>query len=555
MSSVRDVTSNESSVRRRHPFGSAKDRSDDFSGPNGSGGRKENYERISTGGDYGGNRYSRTDRMDYSSSNRSRAYQHHQGYSSSRLSTSPGRDFGRMKRSGSRPRTPDMNGSHESRDPNRYSHYYRNRFGNHSPEEYQNLRMSNLDDNLDDVKLKLLLEKIFERYADTMSVRIVHHENSDFGGNRLAYVNFTRPGDAREARRTIMPRVRKYLGDGVKVDPAGIIVDQSGRLVSNDFNRGGYSGGGSGTRTYPPMRGGGSGVRSNYYSGGSGRDRSRNSLSPDGDDERFYSRRGDNGSDKSRQSQTPIGSKSGAYPPLTRTSDAYSNRGDRGSPDRHRPQSASGHASPNLPDRLEHPNAEATVMSSAKITPNRTLFVGNLDPSITVDDLKLKFEKFGVIEDVDVKRGDHHPHGLPYAFIRYQNLDMAEAARQNLSGTTILGYRCKIGFGKPLDSRRLWVGGLGVGSSLQMLEREFDRFGAIERIDFVKGDNHAYILFDNLDAAIEARKRMRNSYLPDAEGREKYPIRVDFAADSEAVGVTGAAAVYTTGKVLVVEGS
>lgn len=536
-------------MRRRHQFGSSKDRTDNFGVQNvSSSGRKENYDRLNPSGDYsryGGNNNGRSDRPDYSSG-RSRPYHHQsnpQVYSSQgrRASVSPGRDYGRFKRSNSRPRTPDVNGSHESRDPNRYSHYYRNRFGNHSPEEYQNLRMSNLDDNLDDVKLKLLLEKVFERYTDTMSVRIVHHENSDFGGNRLAYVNFTRAGDAREARRAIMPRVRKYLGDGVKVDPAGIIVDQSGRLVSNEFSRGGGSYNNSvGTRNYPPMRGGvgGNGNRSHYYSGGSGRDRSRNSLSPDGEEDRFYSRRGELGNDvKSRQ--TPLGSKSGAYPPLSRTSDSYGSRTDRSPPERHRPPSPVSRLSPNPSDRPDYTTNDAiSASTTAKPTPNRTLFVGNLDPLITAEDLKSKFEKFGVIEDVDVKRGDHHPHGLPYAFIRFQNLDMAESARQNLSGTIIMGYRCKIGFGKPLDSRRLWVGGLGQGISLQMLEREFDRFGAIERIDFVKGDNHAYILYDNLDAASEARKRMRDSFLLDSDGREKYPLRVDFAADAESVPTT-----------------
>ena len=60
---------------------------------------------------------------------------------------------------------------------------------------------------------------------------------------------------------------------------------------------------------------------------------------------------------------------------------------------------------------------------------------------------------------------------------------------------------------------------------MSTLEREFDRFGAIRKIDFVKGDNHAYIQYDSIDAAQAACQDMRGFPLGGPDRR----LRVDFA--------------------------
>ena len=80
---------------------------------------------------------------------------------------------------------------------------------------------------------------------------------------------------------------------------------------------------------------------------------------------------------------------------------------------------------------------------------------------------------------------------------------------------------------KPNPTTRIWVGGLGNWTSLQTLEREFDRYGAIRKIDFVKGDNHAYISYDSIDAATAACQEMRGFPL----GGPDKKLRLDFADD------------------------
>lgn len=153
----------------------------------------------------------------------------------------------------------------------------------------------------------------------------------------------------------------------------------------------------------------------------------------------------------------------------------------------------------------------------------RTLFVGNLDHVISKDELLRIFERWGAIDDVDIKRP---PNGIPaYAFIKYLELEAAAAAKNQMFGEEINGRPCKVGYGKTLPSPRLWIGGLGGWCTRDMLTREFDRFGAIKSIDYQKGSRHAFILFESLDAASAAHAEMRGFPL----GGPERKIKIDYA--------------------------
>ncbi|XP_037534935.1 putative RNA-binding protein 15B [Nematolebias whitei] len=156
------------------------------------------------------------------------------------------------------------------------------------------------------------------------------------------------------------------------------------------------------------------------------------------------------------------------------------------------------------------------------------LFIGNLDGNVTEAVLRRGFDKYGVIEDVVIKRPARGQGGA-YAFVKFQNLDMAHRAKVAMQGRPIGGNPIKIGYGKANPTTRLWVGGLGPGNSLAALAREFDRFGSIRNIDYVKGDNFAYIQYESLDAAQAACTQMRGFPLAGLEHR----LRVDFAKVEE----------------------
>lgn len=171
-----------------------------------------------------------------------------------------------------------------------------------------------------------------------------------------------------------------------------------------------------------------------------------------------------------------------------------------------------------FPNYLHHVPPEDDPLAT------RTLFAGNLELGIADDELRRIFSRYGVVEDIDIKRPVPGT-GNAYAFVRYQNLDMAHRSKVELSGQYIGKFQCKIGYGKATPTTRIWVGGLGPWTSITQLEREFDRFGAIKKIDYVKGDSQAYILYESVDAATAAVKEMRGFPLGGPERR----LRLDFA--------------------------
>ncbi|KAL1129107.1 hypothetical protein AAG570_013638 [Ranatra chinensis] len=171
-----------------------------------------------------------------------------------------------------------------------------------------------------------------------------------------------------------------------------------------------------------------------------------------------------------------------------------------------------------FPNYLQHIPPEDDPLAT------RTLFAGNLEINISDEELRRIFGRYGVVEDIDIKR-PLPGTGNAYAFVKYQNLDMAHRSKVELSGQYIGKFQCKIGYGKATPTTKIWVGGLGSWTSLAQLEREFDRFGAIKKIDYIKGDNQAYILYDSIDAATAAVKEMRGFPL----GGPERKLRVDFA--------------------------
>lgn len=85
--------------------------------------------------------------------------------------------------------------------------------------------------------------------------------------------------------------------------------------------------------------------------------------------------------------------------------------------------------------------------------------------------------------------------------------------------------RIKIGYGKPVKSSRLYVGGLGEWTSMEALGNEMDRYGLVNKIEHVRGTDFAYVQFATVDAAADACNAMRGFPL----GGKERCIRVDFA--------------------------
>lgn len=63
---------------------------------------------------------------------------------------------------------------------------------------------------------------------------------------------------------------------------------------------------------------------------------------------------------------------------------------------------------------------------------SRTLFVGNLELDITISELRNFFERYGIVEEIDIKTP--HDAQSAYAFIRFSDIVSAREARRLCAG-------------------------------------------------------------------------------------------------------------------------
>lgn len=331
--------------------------------------------------------------------------------------------------------------------------------------EYKTLKISELGSQLNDEEIEDGLFHEFKKFGE-VSVKIIR-ENDE----RVAFVNFRRPDDARAAKHA---RGRLVLYDRpLKIETVYTSRRRSRSPVSKD--------------SFPP------GQRNPH---------SQRPLSPTGLGYRDY-----------RLQQLALGRLPPPPPPHLRDLD--------------RDREFSMYDARNRPPFIP----ECAVFRDDDLLPseegqraNRTLFLGNLDVSLTENDLRRAFDRFGIITEVDIKRAVRGQSNT-YGFIKFENLDMAHRAKMAMAGKVLGHSPIKIGYGKPTPSTRLWVGGLGPWVPLAALAKEFDRFGTIRTIDYRKGEASAYIQYESLDAAQAAWTHMRGFPLGGPDRR----LRVDFA--------------------------
>ena len=162
----------------------------------------------------------------------------------------------------------------------------------------------------------------------------------------------------------------------------------------------------------------------------------------------------------------------------------------------------------------------------------RTLFIGNLDPAITRDDIITCFSQYGCVIDVDIKqRTNQNP--VCFAFLRYKTVDEAYAAKLGMSGQMLLSHTCKIGYGKIVTSSAIWIGNIHHSVTPSDVEKEVNKFGNVLRfkceVANSAGDRFAIVLYDNSDSASLANDKLRSFRFPLTNKR----LRVDFVGPDE----------------------
>ena len=156
------------------------------------------------------------------------------------------------------------------------------------------------------------------------------------------------------------------------------------------------------------------------------------------------------------------------------------------------------------------PGALSAALSAASGMPNRTVYVGNLPATASVDEL-LNLVHFGPLESIRV---------LPEkscVFLSFLEGGTAAAfhADATIKKLSLHGQELKIGWGKPSPvpgqvalaisqsnaSRNVYLGGLDENMTEEQLREDLSRFGLIDQVKIVRDKNIGFVHFLSIAVA------------------------------------------------------
>ncbi|KAJ3209101.1 hypothetical protein HDU82_001403 [Entophlyctis luteolus] len=175
-------------------------------------------------------------------------------------------------------------------------------------------------------------------------------------------------------------------------------------------------------------------------------------------------------------------------------------------------------------------------------TPSRSLWVGNLDSSITAPEILSIFNPFGPIESLRM---------LPdkeCVFVNFVNVTDAQSAKAAMTGRKIGSAVVRLGFGRNeavgdtqgmQPTKSVWVGNIPApllstaSNGVAELEHMFSAFGPVESCRVLTHKSCGFVNFENLADAMAAQEAM-NGYeimgVPIKVGFAKVPSKVDGVA-------------------------
>ena len=176
-------------------------------------------------------------------------------------------------------------------------------------------------------------------------------------------------------------------------------------------------------------------------------------------------------------------------------------------------------------------NTPPSIPSNAPLGESRSLWLGNVDPTVTEEEIRAAFQSFGPIENIRL---------LPAkecAFVNFFELESAIRGRNAMQGKPLGNMILRIGFGKISDpkepantfsttsnhnpttstnansnqSRSVWIGNLGPEITCDLLMLHFNAFGPIESCRVLEAKNCAFVNFYSAEAAAAAKSKMNGA--------------------------------------------
>jgi len=174
-----------------------------------------------------------------------------------------------------------------------------------------------------------------------------------------------------------------------------------------------------------------------------------------------------------------------------------------------------------LPGYDSPTNQAFAAMAVAGQQLNRTVYLGNIHPETTTEDL-CNAIRGGVIQSIRYMQDKH------IAFVTFVDAAAAFTFHQvaTYQGLTLNNRRLKVGWGKnsgPLSpalalsihagaTRNVYVGNIEDFEtfSVEKLKRDFGEYGDIELVNYLKEKNCAFVNFTNISNAIKAIDAIKN---------------------------------------------
>ncbi|XP_066574841.1 RNA-binding protein 4.1 isoform X2 [Amia ocellicauda] len=131
------------------------------------------------------------------------------------------------------------------------------------------------------------------------------------------------------------------------------------------------------------------------------------------------------------------------------------------------------------------------------------IFVGNLSPDTTAEELRSLFSQYGSVSECDIVKN--------YGFVHMDDKAQADEAIRNLHHYELNGQamNVEISRGKSKASTKLHVGNINISCTNQELRAKFEEYGPVVECDIVK--EYAFVHMERAEDAMEAINGLNNT--------------------------------------------
>uniref|UniRef100_A0A8C1SQC6 RNA binding motif protein 4.1 n=1 Tax=Cyprinus carpio TaxID=7962 RepID=A0A8C1SQC6_CYPCA len=131
------------------------------------------------------------------------------------------------------------------------------------------------------------------------------------------------------------------------------------------------------------------------------------------------------------------------------------------------------------------------------------IFVGNLSPNTTAEEIRSLFSQYGKISECDIVKN--------FGFVHMDDKAEADEAIRNLHHYMLNGLAMNVEMskGKPKTSTKLHVGNISSSCTNQELRARFEEYGPVVECDIVK--DYAFVHMERVEDAMEAISGLDNT--------------------------------------------